>query len=126
MSMRAGVAEARGNELYLRRAQNAGPGTVNIPQEVIDELGGIKSVETVRDTPDLTFSVESLDMSTFMEALTPGVDPTSVVAGDDFDFNAMKPIDFALPFRNSYTDMTDVGGVITPYMMLESVQYRFG
>src|SRR5213075_852730 len=127
-SIRSGAVECRGNQMYLRRAQNAGPGNLNIPQEVIDELGGITSVETVRDSPDLTFSLESFDMTTFVEGLLTGYtgDLTAIPAGTMHDFVANKPVDFALPFRTSYTNMTSIGGVIAPYLALESAQYRFG
>lgn len=52
--------------------QTGGPGQVNIPTEKINELGNYKSVATVRDTPDLQFSLESFDTSTEVEALVSG------------------------------------------------------
>lgn len=62
-----------GNGLtVIDRIQTAGPGQVNIPTEKINELGNYKSVATVRDTPDLTFSYESWDTSTETEALLTG------------------------------------------------------
>lgn len=127
MAIRAGAVEVRGNQLYLRRAQNAGPGNLNIPQEVIDELGGITSVGIVRDAPDLTFSIESLDMTTFVEALLTGhPTPDNVTAHTLHDFVNNVPVDFALPFRTSYTNLAAAGGIVAPYLALESVQYRFG
>ena len=56
----------------IDRIQTAGPGTVNIPTEKINELGNYRSVATVRDVPDLTFSYESLDVSTECEAFLTG------------------------------------------------------
>lgn len=56
----------------VNRVQTGGPGQVNIPTEKINELGNYKSVATVRDTPDLTFSLESFDVSTEVEALVTG------------------------------------------------------
>ena len=64
----------------IDRIQTGGPGQVNIPTEKINELGNYKSVATVRDTPDLTFSYESLDVSTEVEALLTGQDGARTVA----------------------------------------------
>ena len=65
------VTTANGTTV-VDRVQTAGPGQVNIPTEKINELGNYKSVATVRDTPDLTFSYESLDVSTETEAAITG------------------------------------------------------
>lgn len=53
----------------LDRIQNAGPNNLNIPVEKINELGDYQSVATIRDTPDLTFSYNSWDVSLETEAL---------------------------------------------------------
>jgi hypothetical protein len=60
-------------DTLIDRVQTGGPGQVNIPTEKIYELGNYKSVATVRDTPDLTFSLESYDVSTEIEALLSGM-----------------------------------------------------
>lgn len=64
----------------IDRIQTAGPGQVNIPTEKVNELGNYKSVATVRDTPDLTFSYESLDVSVECEALLTSQAPPRTVA----------------------------------------------
>jgi hypothetical protein len=75
-------------DTLIDRVQTGGPGQVNIPTEKIYELGNYKSVATVRDTPDLTFSLESYDVSTEIEALLSGqyagrsVSDASVTSGD--------------------------------------------
>ena len=46
------------------RIQQGGPGALNIPEEKIYELGNFQSVATVRDIPDLSFDVESVDVAT--------------------------------------------------------------
>ena len=56
--------------VVIDRAQTAGPGQLNIPTQKIYELGNYKSVSTIRDTPDLTFNLESFDVSTEIEGHT--------------------------------------------------------
>lgn len=53
----------------IDRIQSAGPGQLNIPTEKIYELGNYRSVATIRDVPDLSFSLESLDVSTEIETM---------------------------------------------------------
>ena len=63
------------------RAQTAGPGTINIPTEKFYELGDYQSAATVRDIPDLSFSLESLDVSAELECMLPGLDFTTTADG---------------------------------------------
>jgi hypothetical protein len=90
MAIKAGNIVHVGNEtVVIDRIQTAGPGNLNIPTEKIYELGNYQSVATIRDVPDLTFTMDSYDMSTEIEALltnsytgrtvTDGVTATSVV-----------------------------------------------
>lgn len=70
MAIKGGSILHVGNGLtVIDRVQTGGPGQLNIPTEKIYELGNYKSVATVRDTPDLSFSLESLDTSTEIETL---------------------------------------------------------
>jgi hypothetical protein len=70
MAIKGGQILHVGNGVsVIDRVQTGGPGQLNIPTEKINELGNYKSVATIRDTPDLTFSLESLDVSTEIEAL---------------------------------------------------------
>lgn len=73
MAIKGGqIIHAGNGTTVIDRIQTGGPGQVNIPTEKIYELGNYKSVATVRDTPDLTFSLESYDVSTEIEALLTG------------------------------------------------------
>ncbi len=56
-----------GDTVVLDRLQTAGPGQLNIPTEKIYELGNYKSVAVIRDTPDLSFTMDSYDVSTEVE-----------------------------------------------------------
>lgn len=70
MAIKGGSIIHVGNGVTLiDRIQTGGPGQLNIPTEKIYELGNYKSLATVRDTPDLTFSLESFDVSTEIEAM---------------------------------------------------------
>lgn len=73
MAVKGGQLVHVGNGVVLiSRAQNIGPGQLNVPTTKIYEVGNYKSVTTIRDTPDLTFNLESLDMSTEIEAMLAG------------------------------------------------------
>lgn len=70
MAIKAGQIIHVGNgQTVIDRIQTGGPGQLNIPVERVEELGNYKSVATVRDVPDLTFSLESYDVSTEIETL---------------------------------------------------------
>lgn len=70
MAIKAGQILHVGNgQTVIDRIQTGGPGQLNIPVEKIYELGNYKSVASVRDVPDLTFSLESYDVSTEVETL---------------------------------------------------------
>lgn len=73
MAIKGGQIIHAGNGVaVIDRVQSGGPGQLNIPTEKIGELGNYKSVATVRDIPDLSFSLESYDVSTEVEALVTG------------------------------------------------------
>lgn len=71
MAIKAGqiIHVGNSNGLVIDRIQTGGPGNLNIPTEKIYELGNYESVATIRDVPDLTFTLDSLDVSTEIEAL---------------------------------------------------------
>lgn len=114
------------NGYVIDRIQTAGVGNVNVPEEKIYELGNFQSVGTVRDIPDLSFDLESFDMSCEFEAILCGEDPEAVSDGDEFDFNNSMPIDVISPFKAATNDYNTVRGIAIPYLTLERVTYRFG
>jgi hypothetical protein len=70
MAIKAGNIVHVGNEtVVIDRIQTAGPGNLNIPTEKIYELGNYQSVATIRDVPDLSFQMDSYDVSTEIETL---------------------------------------------------------
>lgn len=126
MAIRSGQFLHDANGFVVDRIQTGGVSNLNIPEEKIYELGNYQTVATVRDIPDLSFDLESVDVSTEIEALLLGEDPTAVVAGDEFDFNLSKPIDIISPFKSAQGLYDVVRGIAVPYLNLESATYRFG
>lgn len=126
MALKGGSIIHTGHDtVLLERLQTAGPGTVNIPTEKIYELGNYESVATIRDVPDLTFTAESLDVSTDMEALLTDTDPGSPM----FDLATAKPLNIATQIKpgKKEADPYNVSrAVALPYLTLESASYRFG
>jgi hypothetical protein len=125
MAIKAGQIVHAGNGVaVIDRIQTGGPGQLNIPTEKIYELGNYKSVATVRDTPDLTFTAESFDVSNEFEALL-----TGQPAAGPIDLATSRPVDIASQFKAGLTaaDPTLVtGSVALPFLYLEQMSYRFG
>lgn len=115
--------------MLIDRIQTAGPGQVNIPSDKIYELGNYESAGTVLDIPDLSFPCESLDASAEMEAMLLGRNFATDSAGQEYDLAACLPIDVVQQFKagKTATNPFDViGSVALPYLVMESVSYRFG
>lgn len=114
------------NGFVVDRIQTGGASGLNIPEEKINELGNFKSVATIRDIPDLSFDLESFDVSTEIEALLFGLDPATVTAGQEFDFEDSVPINVISPFKAAKGQFNIVRGLAIPYLTLESATYRMG
>lgn len=110
----------------IDRIQTGGVSNVNIPQTKIYELGNYQTVATIFDIPDLSFDLESLDVSCEIEALLHGVNPSTVVDGDEFDFGTTFPIDVISPFKAGNGAFNIVKGIAVPYLTLDSATYNFG
>lgn len=130
MAIKSGELIHVGNQVVVHRAQSAGPGTVSIPTEKIYELGNYQSVATIRDIADLTFTLESFDVSAEMEAMLLGfTDYSTVPDGAELPLANVKPLDVASQFKRGRTDPNafDIAAsVVMPYLNCESISYRFG
>lgn len=129
MSVRAGQIIIDANGFIVDRIQSGGPTNLNIPTEQIKEVGNFHVVGVIRDIPDLTFSVASLDVSTDIEAIMLGLDPSTVTTGPGgtaLDFGNSVPLDVLSPFRSAFNKYNIVRGLIIPHLSLESVAYKFG
>jgi hypothetical protein len=125
MAIRSGQILHDAYGFIVDRIQTGGVSSLNIPQEKIYELGNYQTVATVRDIPDLSFDLESFDVSTEIEALIVDSDPTTVNDGDFIDLKRAVPLDMISPYKNANL-FTTVRGVALPYLTLESASYRFG
>lgn len=126
MSIRSGAILHDVNGFVVDRIQTGGAGNLNIPEETIKEVGNWQTVATIRDIPDLSFDLESLDVSTEIESLLTYVDPTANTSGQKFEFIHAKPIDVISPFKSAPGNFDIVRGIAIPYLTLESATYRFG
>lgn len=126
MAIKAGNIVHVGNEtVVIDRIQTAGPGNLNIPTEKIYELGNYLSVATIRDIPDLTFSMDSLDVSTEIEVmLSGGGNPATGI-----DLSTCVPIDIASQFKpgiSATSPYAVISSVALPFLYMESMSYKFG
>jgi hypothetical protein len=126
MAIKAGAIIHDANGTVINRIQSAGPGTVNIAEEKVYEVGNDDSVCTVRDIPDLTFDMESLAVSTEIEALLLNRDPTATVTQDEFNLDDAVPIDIISPFKSGTGAYDVTHGVVVPHLTLASASYSFG
>jgi len=121
------------NTFVVDRIQTGGPGNLNIPTEKINELGNYQSVATVRDVPDLTFSMDCLDVDTEVEGIlagsaNPNADPmgTDGVTGTKYSIAYPKPVDVVSPWKSAVGAFDIVRGAAIPHLALESINYRYG
>lgn len=127
MAIKAGQILHVANQFVVDRIQTGGAGALNIPQEKVFELGNYRSVGIVRDVPDLTFSLECLDVDTEVEALMTGsMDPLADANGTKYELANCKPIDIISPWKTPHGAFTTVHGVAVPNLYLESASYRYG
>lgn len=126
MAIKSGQFLHLANGYLIDRIQTAGAGNLNIPEERIYELGNYQTVGLIRDTPDLSFDLESLDPGVEIEAILMGIDPTTVIAGDEIDFAQCVPIDVIAPFKDQGGVFTTVKGVVVPELRMESAAFRAG
>lgn len=127
MAIKAGRILHVANNFVVDRIQTGGPGNLNIPQERVNEVGNYETVAIVRDTPELTFSLDSYNVDTELEALLTGsADPSADPAGTKYDLAVTKPFDVVSHFKSPDGAFEGVKGVAIPALTLESASYRFG
>ena len=113
MAIQSGAILTDANGFVLDRLQSAGPGSLNMTETKIKELGNWNSLATVRDTPDLTWEAESFDVTSELEAVllgkpgaaypgtaAGGSEVSGVVGLNEIDFKDAMPIDIISPFKS--------------------------
>lgn len=136
MSIRAGQILFSMNQFIVDRIQTGGPGQLNIPQERVYEVGNFQSLGIVRDIPELSFSLDVLDVGTQVEALLTGAtnpDDDSAhplgdgtFAGAEYDLALNKSVDIISPFKSNIGAYQTFKGVSCPQLVLQQAQYRYG
>lgn len=126
MAVKAGSILHSANGNLIDRIQTGGPGSLNIPQDKVYELGNYQSVAIVRDVPDLSFSLDCLDVDTEIEATLTGADPSAASDGDSYNLANAKTVDIISPWKSPYGEFGIVRGVAIPQLALESASYRYG
>jgi hypothetical protein len=129
VAIKAGSIIFQAGTAVLDRLQNVGPGQVNIARTKIFEVGNYNGVGSIADIPDVSFSAESFDCSTEMEAILTGHDFTALTAGQQLKPALALPFDVVSPFlpaASAATPTVTVGSVAIPYLTLESLSYKYG
>lgn len=126
MAIKAGqILHIGGGTIVIDRIQTAGPGQLNVPVTRIYELGNYESVAVIRDRPDLTFTLNSLDVSLEIEEFLTG----TAAGASSIDLSTVKPVNITSAFKPGI-DMPNpynvVRSVALPWLNVESVAYRFG
>ncbi len=124
MAIKAGQILHVGSGFVVDRIQSAGAGSINVNTERIEELGNYNAVATLRDTPDLSFEMETYDMSTEIHELLLGA-ASGDAAGTKYDVELdVEPINIISPFKASGA-FNSVRGLIIPFLNVESLAYSF-
>lgn len=124
MAVKAGQILHTGNGFLVDRIQSAGVGSVNVNTERIEELGNYNAIATLRDTPDLSFEMETFDMSTELHELLFGAlpgDAAGTIYSPEID---LRPIDVTSPFKGKGT-FDVVRSLAIPYLDVESMAWSF-
>lgn len=125
MGVKAGSIITVGHGTTLvERLQSSSP-ALDIPKTKVYELGNYETVGTVYDTPELTFTLESFDVSTETEALLCDVDP----ATDGINLDTAVPLNVIQNFKPGKKrplPLRATNGVAIPYLTIESASYKFG
>lgn len=138
MSIHAGTILHIGGQNIIDRIQSAGLGDVRVPQDVIREVGNSNVVDKVAGDPDFTFTLESFDVSTELEALLTGKygassDPASGAGapdpdGTEYRWQDCETLNIVSPWKdaNAGSGGTITGGHIIPAYYPTRINYRFG
>lgn len=138
MSIQAGTLIYVGGNAVIDRLQTAGLGNVKIPIDVVREIGNPQIVDKVPQEPDFTFTMESFDVSTFMEAWLTGQVGDGTIAGAPgatdpngtayhIDQDHCSFLNVTSPWRDpsSSASMINAGHMVPGYYP-KAVNYQFG
>lgn len=124
MAIKAGQILHVGNGLVVDRIQSAGAGSINVNSERIEELGNYSAVAVTRDTPDLSFEMESYDMSTEIHQLLFNAGAGDASGTQYSPETDVIPIDVLSPFKGEGS-YDVVRALAIPYLNIESMTWTF-
>jgi hypothetical protein len=138
MSVHAGSIIHVGGNNVIDRIQRAGLGDVNTPMEVIREVGNDRVVDKIPGDPDFTFTLESFDVSSEIEAFLNGA-WASGMDGDDgvevtipdgtgYSWSKSRAVNVVSPWKNPLTGLDGIveAGHIIPGYYANRIRYQFG
>ena len=130
MAIRGGqILHLGGSATIIDRLQSAGA-DVNIGTDTIREIGNYLNVDKVSQDPEITFSMETFDVSTEAEALLSGrLDSANADAdGTEYRFSEFKALNIISPWKSEAAGSAGTvdGGVVLPGYEATKASYRFG
>lgn len=138
MSIQAGTLIYVGGNAVIDRLQSAGLGNVRVPVDVIREIGNPQIVDKVPQDPDFTFTMESFDVSTQLEAWLTGQVGDGTIAGAPgaadpagtayhIDTDHCQYVNVCSPWRDPTSSASQVNfGHLIPGFYARRVRYQFG
>jgi hypothetical protein len=137
MSINAGQILHVGGNNVIERIQSAGLGTVRVGFDVVREVGNPEVVDKVAQDPDFTFTVETFDVSTEVEAWltgkrgdgTPaGAPGASDPDGTEYRWEDCGFLNVTSPWKDSNTASAGAvnAGHLIPAYYATRIQYQFG
>lgn len=123
MAIKGGqILHIAGDGFVVDRIQSGGVTGININEDRLEELGNYEAIGTIRDIPDLTFEIETYDVTTEIESILTGGD-NSEADGTLFDLATFSHLDILSPYKGQNNVFTIDGSVIIPTLFLESASY---
>lgn len=138
MSIHAGSILHVGGKNIIDRIQSAGLGNTDVAMNTIREVGNPLIVDKVPGDPDFTFSLESFDASSELEAMLngkvgtgpgAGAGPGAVDAdGTEYKWQDCKAINILSPWKDPVSGSAGTinAGHIVPGFYPTRISYRFG
>lgn len=138
MTILAGTILHVGGNNIIDRLQSAGFGNTKMPMEAIREVGNINIVDKVPGEPDFSFTMESFDVSTEIEAWLTGkigggtattapgaADP----AGTEYPIDGVHTqfVNITSPWRDPLSSAGNItAGHIVPGYFPTKISYKYG
>lgn len=137
MSVLAGTIITVGGNHVIDRIQSAGLGNVNVPIDIVREVGNSFVVDKVPMEPDFSFQISSMDTTIDLMAWLTGSigaqasasrpgsgDPT----GTGYSWNNVSWVNIASPWKDPFTGSagTVIAGHLIPAYFPTKLSYSFG